>query len=514
MSLSRDLGATWEVFGKDRFLERFVKKGETIVAVGSMAVTEGKVWGIHRSGTDGLRWEETVRGIRPAAAATNPAPWQFFVSTLGGTILQSFNDGKSWEEIVRSEGSAWTSLFFANGPTGQIQLLAAYDPHRQGLCLSRHRFANGLGERQNQGLYVGPYVKSGASCIANANGSAYYIVMNNALWVGRWAAPADGPAVAQARSVPSSVPLDNTTLLRAKSELHAHVAAMASDEPAPAHIPSVAASARAIQAAKAATRFAVQARVLHPRGARAIRSVAVDDSELGGTRATPLFDDGRHGDEKAGDGIYGAAVQFSPALLQQEGFRETLWLTVTATDEAGASSSWPAVVHIPRGAVAAGLLRGGYDCERTEGPVAVRMAHGEGVSPKTDVLRFTATGPGPWRAAWLMPADGVNCAGCQWLTFHIKGDTPQELFVHLVDHHRIGHEGFFDEPHFSAPVPLIAGGYLKAITPAYQQVRVPIEKLLPKGVYFLRRHTAGIGLSIPRGGKPGTYWIDLAQIEP
>jgi hypothetical protein len=113
-----------------------------------------------------------------------------------------------------------------------------------------------------------------------------------------------------------------------------------------------------------------------------------------------------------------------------------------------------------------------------------------------------------------MPGDGVNSAGCRWLTFQIRGDTSQELFVHLMDHHRIGNEGIFDEPHFSKAVPLIAGGYLKSITPTYQKVRIPISELLPKGVYFLRWHTAGIGLSLPEGGKPGSYYIDLAQVEP
>ena len=57
-------------------------------------------------------------------------------------------------------------------------------------------------------------------------------------------------------------------------------------------------------------------------------------------------------------------------------------------------------------------------------------------------------------------------------------------------------------------------GYLKAVTPAYQKVRIPIEKLLAKGVFFLRWHTAGIALSAPAVGKPGTYYIDAVRIEP
>lgn len=515
LSISRNLGATWEVFGRDRFLKRFVKQGETLVAVGSMIVTEGKVWGIHRSGTDGLRWEETMRNIHPAVpAATAAARWQFLVSTLDGTILQSFNDGKSWGELVRSEGSSWTSLFFTNAPTAKSQVLAAYDPHRQGLCLSRHRFANGLGERPNRGLYIGPYVKSGASCVANANGTVYYVAMNNGLWIGRWELPAHGPAVVRARCLPCSVRVDNAAMARAQEELHRRVAAIASDEPVAEHLGPIAAAARAIDRCKAAMSFTVLAEVRHPRGPGGIRRVTADVSALGGSRAEPLHDDGRHDDGKAGDGVFAAAVPFSPAVLERQDFREELLLTVTAADADGASDTWPAVVNIPRGPAAVGLMRGGWDSERTEGPVTVGQVRDEAAHAKNHVLRFAASGPGPWRAAWLMPGDGVNSAGLKWLTFRIRGDTDQELFVHLVDFHRIGTEGFFDEPHFSRPEPLIAGGYLKAVTPEYQEVRIPIDKLLPKGLLFLRWHTAGIGLSVPKGGRSGTYHVGEVQIEP
>lgn len=260
--------------------------------------------------------------------------------------------------------------------------------------------------------------------------------------------------------------------------------------------------------------FTVRAHVRHARGPGGIKSVTVDASKLAGSRMTPLHDDGKSDDEKAGDGIYGALIRFSPAVFGQQGFREMLLLNVTATDTNGLRDSWPAAVSVPRGPAVISLMAGGWDSERTEGPVTARMVHDRSLGDRTNVIRFAVTGTGPWRAAWLVPGDGVNSAGLRWLTFHINGDTSQELFVHLVDHHKIGSEGFFDEPHFSAPVPLIAGGYVKAITPSYQKVRIPIARLLPKGVLFLRWHTAGIGLSGPREGKAATYHIHLAQIEP
>jgi len=506
LSLSRDLGATWEVLGKDRYLTRFVKHGETIVAIGSMTATEGKAWGIHRSGTDGVHWEETLRGVRPSAVASPGQPWQFYAATLDGAILQADDDGRTWRVAARADGAAWASLFFTNGPTDRAETLAAYDPRRQGLCLSRRRFKDDPGERHNQGLYVGPFVKTGASCTANANGSVYYAVANNALWVGRWALPTKGPAIAQARAVPCAVQLGSVGAARARGELHGRIAALAADEPPEPHLGAIVAAARLIEEAKDKMQFTLHARVLHPRGPRALKSVTVDAAKLGGGDATPLV--------AGADGVFAATLRVSPAVFGEKRFRETCALTVKATDDAGASDAWPAVVHLARGPAAFRFHQGGYHGAGAVGPVEVHWAGSGGVHPKSAALRFAATGPGPWRGYWVVAGDGYNSAGLQWFTFYIKGDVNQELLAHLMDHHRVGDDLLYDEPHYSRGVPLLAGGYLKAITPGYQKVRIPLDKLLPKGTYFLRWHTAGIGLSAPDGARPGTYYVDLVQVEP
>jgi len=109
---------------------------------------------------------------------------------------------------------------------------------------------------------------------------------------------------------------------------------------------------------------------------------------------------------------------------------------------------------------------------------------------------------------------GKNIAGCNRLTFHIRGDKSQELYVQLVDHHVLGPDDIMDEPHFSQPVPLIAGGYLRAITSAYQPVSIPLSQLLPRGVYFLRLHTVGVAISTREGGAAGTYYLSRVRVEP
>ena len=210
--------------------------------------------------------------------------------------------------------------------------------------------------------------------------------------------------------------------------------------------------------------FGVQAKVEHPAGLSSIKSVSVDMSTLGGNSVTPLYDDGAHGDGGAGDGVYGAPVRFSAHAFGQEGalrraVRGKIGLSIEVKDKHGLSDSWPVVVSIlsgPKILMVYGADGAGMK-QLVEGPVSLRSVRNEGVRPDEYAAQIAATGPGPWRAGWVS-GGGQNIAGCKTLSFYIRGDRSQEVFVHLTDHHQSGPDGYFDEPHFSAPVPLLAGG--------------------------------------------------------
>ncbi len=519
LSISRDLGQTWEVLAADRYLKNFVKQGETIIASGSMP-GEGEVWGIHRSDTDGLRWEESIRNIRPSEPAVTYSSCHFFFATMDGDILRSFDDGKTWNPAVRSQSSSWQSLFFTCKASTGGEILAAYDPHKEGLSLSPYRFSSGSGEKQNMGLYVGPFVKSGANASVNANGSTYYVVMNNTLLAGRWGRPAKGPSIVQAKSLPLAVRTDRDAVVQAEASLRRHIEALASGNVGTNHIQSIASASAAIEQREATMNFAVQARVAHPEGLSAIRSVTVDATGLGGTRDVPLYDDGLHNDGSAGDGLYAGTVRFFTRIFQQasalsRAVRGKITLPVTATDRAGNSDSLAAAVAVLRSPETIVLFaQGAHEGAKVEGPVTAQQVANEGAEAGAIAIRVAATGSGPWRGGWMASGGGRNIAGCAKLVFHIRGDRSQEVYVQLIDHQVLGPDAILDEPHFSERVPLIAGGYLKSITPAYQKASIPINKLLPKGVYFLRLHEVGVALSTMYLGKPGTYYISGAQIEP
>ena len=525
LSISRDRGRTWGVLATDRFLGKFIAVRSTIIATGSLAVTEGRVWAIHRSGTEGHRWEHAKSGVRPTQPVrySRMEWWRFLLATRDGEILDSDDDGRTWRAAARFDHTAWESFFWTGGPTATSRVLAAYSPRKHGLILSTGRPHPQTSTARNDGLYVGPFVKSGAACRANANGSVYYIVMNNVLWVGRRPAAKAGPTVSQAWTSPSAVWVGQGRLVGARSDMHQRIAAIAGGDVSSEHVRAIAADSREVRKHTQAMSFRVLARIGHPNGAGAIKSVTTDAFALGGNPKVQLYDDGKHDDGKAGDGLFAGRVVFGTSALSSDnqqgrkaGFPGVGAVTVTAVDTAGKAGTWSAAVSIVHQPSRIDLGPSSRFSQRTDGDGAsVYMARDEGIDGGT-AWGFEARSPGAWRVVPktdFRQHPGVNVSGHDTLTFHIRGDVNQELFVQLFDYFRIGAD-VFDQPHLSQAVPLIAGGYLKAITPTWQQVRIPIDKLLPKGHYFLRGFGAGVVLSAGDAGKPGRYYLDRVYLEP
>jgi len=517
ISISRDLGKTWAVFGTDRYLRGFAKDGDTIIAAGSMVQTEGKTWGIHRSGWDGQRWEECNRGLQPSEVALATfRPVRFMFATRTGRILTSSDDGRTWYDAAQVADASWVSVFFTNGPTDATEVLAAYDPYRHGLVLSARRFRAGSRFSRNRGLYVGPFVKSGARCRANANGSVFYAVLNDALWIARRVPSGTGPTVALAMTRAPMLWLELDAVRAAEEALHARIARAAGAVSPTGSVSAIAGAYRDLRARRSRLGFTVLAKVVHPAGPTAVKAVTVDLSLLGGPRDAELYDDGKHDDGAPGDGLWARRGDFSPDRLgslppgdPRPPLPGRSALTVTAFDASGASDSWSAPLAVHRRPETLSLWPGGrglrFPSTLTEGPVSVRDAGEE--------LIFSAAGPGPWRGAWIMGAGGMNISGRRFLTFEICGSVNQELYVHLVDRYFVGSD-IIDEPHFSRGAPLLGGGYLKAITPTFQKVRIPVSRLLPKRWLFLRKHGAGIALSAGANAKPAEYAVRKVQLDP
>ena len=332
------------------------------------------------------------------------------------------------------------SLFWTYGSAGSLRILAAYDPYKRGLVMTAGKFAPETVVSRNAGLYVSPFIKSGAACQANANGSVYYVVLNGGLWIGRRRARKDWPQLVQTWACPSTVWVGPGQILEAEQDLHRHIAAMAAGEVTDARVHAVVGAAAEIRKHVGRMGFRALAQVAHPKGLGAIKSVTVD--LLGVGVKTAMHDDGKHGDGRAGDGRFAAELTFTADIFDDRtepwryGFPGIGAATVTVTDKAGRSDSWSMVVSIQRRPEPIRWrLTLGWHCGGAgqEGPVS---SYYEGLEPRTHAACFHATGPGPWRATALADKvnGGMNIAGRRDLSFYIKGDVNQELFVQLVDH--------------------------------------------------------------------------------
>ena len=329
-------------------------------------------------------------------------------------------------------------------------------------------------------------MKSGAHCRANANGSAFYIVQSGKLWLGTFSKPQAGPMLANVKCMPGVV--------------------MISDGAA----------------------FTVNAEVFHPKGNTAIKQVTFDFSIGGGEASTPLFDDGKHDDGAAGDGKWGAQVKLPAGFawkIPREDRRRGYGIqpfAVTAVDSDGAKDTLPALLHVRRPPQTVTLFNGGEHHGRfndpndnlLKGQVEAGARDKAGIGGARGMV-MTSKNDKPWRVVWgeLFRSTAVNISGFKTLSFHVKGTVNEDLQVCLMDFF-VEKDEQVDDFNFSRPVGCISGGYLKALTGEFQEVAIPLDKLLPPGVRFMRKRTIGICFQIVSNAKPGTFTVDRVQLLP
>ncbi|KKK98011.1 hypothetical protein LCGC14_2647020, partial [marine sediment metagenome] len=278
-------------------------------------------------------------GIRPTDLIAGPGRWRYYMATLDGQILQSDDDGQTWSTMAKFPSTRWVSLFRTRGRTARTRIIAGYDPRRLGVVMTSGRFAPDALTARNTGLYVGQFIKSGAMCRANANGTVFFLVMNNTLWVGRRKVPPAGPYIVQAWCGPSSIWVGHSRLTHAEGDLHARISSIAAGAVTDANIRALASAAGTIRKQISSMSFRVFARVSHKRGVGGVKVAVTDTYALGGQMKVPLYDDGKHDDGKPADGLFAGEIAFKSHVMASEnrdaanqGFPGIGAVTVTATE--------------------------------------------------------------------------------------------------------------------------------------------------------------------------------------
>jgi photosystem II stability/assembly factor-like uncharacterized protein len=460
ISKTIDGGQTWFTIAENYNVHEILVDGRDVV-IGEHPVDEEDAWSITESRDQGATWTEVRPNVHPTVAGVNRIASNYiWFGTLKGRLYERHRTGRwqtgDWQPAGPEDGGEWASIFGAFGTRLDDDVVYAYDPHHYGLIASRDGFKTWWSENTN--LYVGPMVKEGANICANSSGQTLFASINGQLYVGRTPVP-DGPALTEFKITPSVIHWTKG---------------------APVTVSTKVASFDADPKSK-------------------ITAVHTNIEALHGPNNFPLFDDGKHEDGAAGDGLFAA-----PFAVDDEWTRQWQWydgvkrphfpgqlmLSVSATDASNRTVTQVFPVSLfakPQSFIwwnGDDVKRGDKmaDGRRATEPAKFDDRHGNIFDMDVEArsgkhcLHIVAFHPG-WLTGWGREWEPINISDMDYLSFWIKApeNSTRDLKVLLAD----APGGENDASHSSA-VSLIKEGYIKELTTEYQQVRIPISKLMKK----------------------------------
>ena len=324
VSVTRDDGRTWRVAGADYLVREVLcgNAGDEELFLAAARKKAPDLFSIYYSISIDDYWMEIVRDVVPTGGALSllvkPDNWSeevfrgahpFYATADSGlyrvTKAGSARVGPASAAFFSSVGVAW-------GPHADTQIVYAYEPRKLGMVFSTDEMATS--STASAGLFAGAFVREGAHIRASANGAVFYAVVNDALYVGwREAGPL---AVRQAAVAPPVFSLESEGFRSVMDGLREELRTLPTARSAAAEAKRLLAKTREAQAFLAGTRVALTAKVTAPAGA--VPSVTADLSRVGGSGLTPMYDDGRHGDGGAGDGVYGTTFRLDPRHFKND----------------------------------------------------------------------------------------------------------------------------------------------------------------------------------------------------
>jgi len=487
LSVTRDLGRTWQVAGADYYVRGLLGgyPGDTAVFLVAARKAAPDLLSIYHAVSIDDYWMEMVKDVVPTGAAVSvlykQARWTEEVFHGAEPYFSTADDGLyhlSQTGGVRVSPPDVTSLASVGitwGPHADSQVIYAYEPRRLGMVVSADGFASV--SKASAGLYTGPFVKEGAHIRASAGGSRFYAVVNDRLYLGR---KNQGPlAVAEATVTPPVLTFQATAYKNAVEGLREDMRRLGRARSAAAEAKRLLETVRGARAFLSCDRVTITARVAAPGGRPA--SVTVDLSRLGGRGLTPMYDDGGHGDGQADDGVWGAVAVLNPQRFKSD-TRDwrgrcggKMGLTVTAASADGTLASEVAALEL--------LARiESFDVSRSTVPIEVKG--------------------GPWTKRLGDLYNPVDISEYAALAFRVRTALPagEEMAVQLQDLPAYS-------PAVTTPrVPILKEGLVEggAIDGQWRPVVIPMRRLLRDAKGFRADRWTFVVLS-GDGKSPGTY---------
>jgi hypothetical protein len=493
LSISSDDGATWRQVLTEYHVHRVF-----IGAMGSQALTiiaslpEDPVRSLFCLPSPNEKPVEVQRdcAITDAAVPPHVGPLHL-VSPRDGLMHLESRDNGFQEAIPVPTGqdapNGFSAIAMCWGAHVDRQLLFTFDPFGLGATYSTD---NTTWTAARRGLPTGDMVKEGAQFCCNANGSRFYAVINDRVYIG----------------LPTDLRLDGAAMevIPALAVVQADrysdaIGDLTSGLPVFNTATDPLAAARVLRATLDQLDAAVQPAAVRLRVRMAADAVpqrlTVDLSRFGQSSSEPLYDDGKHGDDDAGDGLWTTDVAIRPNHLSPErnDWRRTpgvLGLSVSAYWPDGQRSGAVAPLAVWSMVESLDLFRE-RKAEKELAKVVITEGLAKEVSVDGDgaVVTLTAAG-GPWQATirldfyWRSCLDVAPYAG---LTLDWLG-APASL--HLVD------KPLYEEPSHSATVQLAPGGLLAAAdAEGWAVARIPFSRLITDDSTFDRNRVVALVLS-------------------
>ncbi len=523
LSKSADGGRRWRLMAPARYFRSVSGPGQILLA-SSATTDEPQNWQLVRSVNYGESWSVVAPDVAPSAGAWSLLPpWQCVWAVRDGRAVYTENEGADWKPGTFAPEGRWLGAFSTPGRTPLETWYWIYDPFQNGLYVGRGFTA--AWKPRNRGLFVNRMIRQGAEVSADAAGTRFFAAINGSLYVGEHVA-GEAPIIRAVWADPPVLDLsrrvDEADARASVVEASKRIVAGGAVNP---EIKVLAAAGREIKRSADGRSFRVFVRVEHPKGPGEVRSVSVFPDLLG-VDEVKLYDDGRHGDGAAGDGVWGGTIRFegdrvwNAKRAHDAGrlpFPGTRTVPVVAIDASGQRATWamPLTIHFAPDPLWIWYDPGKYwqsiqGEPRCTGPAKLMPKQGSGNGGGW-ALECVA-GAGDWEAIWAVnPNSGsdANATGLDYVIFDFKGepgsgDVEFAILDHLAAVTRYGREAV-EAPTPSRGVSLLKEKLLPAMDGKYHTVKVPMETLI-HDVRFYRPHLAGFALRSV-GGAAGTYHV-------
>ncbi|HBC89388.1 MAG TPA: hypothetical protein DCZ94_20805 [Lentisphaeria bacterium] len=447
-------------------------------------------------------WYEAMKDVVPSGNALPLFKHNPVFSTLDqGIVFVSKSD--MYRAGPKDVG--FTSVGVTWGRTADEQLMYSYDPKKMGMIASMDAFKTWTA--QGAGLYTGDFTKEGSHVRANANGTVFYAMANNNLYVGRQ--KASGLTISSVRTTPSVFEYAGTMYRTRMTTLKQNISKFHQSRSAATASAVLKKDIDGMKDAMTAGQYSVTAQV-SSQGGKA-KSVTIDLRMIGGSQKTLMFDDGKHEDGKADDGIYGTTFRLDPwRLRNDEKIGPKRWpgqigLTITADGTEGSRYAAVAPIDIYSMPEAFEFYRTRNNMNfQTEGNVSAitTVPAGEAHAIPEQCFKLEIK-PGAWQAT--IGGGGLSdITGYYAISFWIKSslDSPDDVLIQMRD------SPMYMDPATTEAEGIADPAYIESgmVGSGWQRVVISLSAILSNSPDF---RSTELGALIFSGNctAPITYWI-------